>query len=159
MNIEDKIDHTFLKPTTTKKDVKKICEEAIAYNFAAVCIPPYFVRTAKFYLEESPVKIATVVGFPMGYSAIPTKVAEINRAMEEGADELDVVINVSAVKNGDWSHVRNEIDGVTIACHLKGKVIKVIIETSLLNKEEQKRVCKIPCSVGRRHGQGFFFET
>ena len=97
MNIEDKIDHTFLKPTTTKKDVKKICEEAIAYNFAAVCIPPYFVRTAKFYLEESPVKIATVVGFPMGYSAIPTKVAEINRAMEEGADELDVVISISAV--------------------------------------------------------------
>jgi len=145
MDIASKIDHTYLKPSTTKKEVIKLCEEAKEYGFAAVCIPPYFVSTAKYHLEDSDVKVATVVGFPMGYSAIPTKVAEINRALDEGVDELDIVVNVSAVKNGDWAHIKNEVSSVTRAAQLKGKIAKIILETGLLNKEEIKKLCKI-CS-------------
>ncbi len=106
------------------------------------------MRHAARILEDSPVKIATVVGFPMGYAAIPAKVEEVKRAIDEGADELDIVANIAAIKNGDWAHVRNDIDGVTIAVHLKGKKIKLILETGLLEEAEILKLCTICKDVG-----------
>lgn len=148
MELSNYIDHTILTSGCTIEDVKRICAEAEQYGFYAICIPPYYVRHAARILEDSPVKIATVVGFPMGYAAIPAKVEEVKRAIDEGADELDIVANIAAVKNGDWAHVRNDIDGVTIAVHLKGKKIKLILETGLLEEEEIIRLCSICKDVG-----------
>ena len=148
MDLAAYIDHTILIPNCTANDIKRVCEEAIEYGFFAVCIPPYYVRQAARLLEETPVKIVTVVGFPMGYAAIPAKVEEIKRAIDEGADEIDIVINITAVKNGDWAHVRNDIDGVTMAVHLKGKKVKVIFETALLEDIEILKLCNICKEVG-----------
>ncbi|MDQ6842785.1 MAG: 2-deoxyribose-5-phosphate aldolase, partial [Bacteroidota bacterium] len=99
MNIAKYIDHTILKPTTALAEIDKLCDEAIHYQFAAVCVPPLFVKKAKEFLNDSKVKVATVIGFPFGYSAIEAKVAEIVLAIVDGADELDMVINISAIKN------------------------------------------------------------
>ena len=143
MDINSAIDHTLLKPDITLADVERLCSEAIEHKFAAVCIPPYFVSKAAGFLAGSSVKLATVIGFPLGYSATVAKVAEIQRAIEEGADEFDVVINVAALKSGLWTEVRNDIDRMLTACHLRGKVIKVIIESGLLDKEEVERMCDI----------------
>lgn len=148
MDLSTYIDHTILIPNCTDKDIKRVCEEAIKHNFFAVCIPPYYVRSASRLLEDTGVKISTVVGFPLGYAAIPAKVEEIKRAIDEGADEIDIVANIAAVKNGDWAHVRNDIDGVTIAVHLKGKKIKMIIEVALLEEDELLKLCKICGEVG-----------
>lgn len=146
--LPDHIDHTILKIDTKNSDVKKLCNEAEANNFYAVCVPPYFVRNASILLKNNDVKIATVIGFPLGYSATPSKAAEIQKAIDDGADELDVVINVSAVKSGDWNYVQNDIKTVALATQMKGKVIKVILETGLLNKKEIKKLCEICTEVG-----------
>ena len=148
MELSKYIDHTILSPGCTSEDIKRICDEAKHFGFYAICIPPYYVRLAARELEDSPVKIATVVGFPMGYAAIPAKVEEIKRAIDEGADELDIVANIAAVKNGDWAHVRNDIDGVTIAVHLKGKKVKLIVEATLLTEAEIIKICTICREVG-----------
>lgn len=142
------IDHTTLKIDTKKADIKKLCNEAEVNNFYAVCVPPYFVQNASMVLKNSEVKIATVIGFPLGYSATPSKAAEIHKAIDDGADELDVVINVSAVKSGDWNYVQNDIKTVALATQMKGKIIKVILETGLLNKKEIKKLCEICAEVG-----------
>lgn len=143
MDLAHLIDHTILKPSCTWKDVEAVCQQAIEHGFAAVCIPPYYVKEASSFLEKESVKIATVIGFPMGYSAIAAKVEEIKRAIDEGADELDVVININAVKNANWNFVKNEIESLTTACHMKGKLIKLIIETGLLQKEELVKIADI----------------
>ncbi len=148
MELAKYIDHTILASGCTGEDIKRVCDEAKRYGFYAICIPPYYIRLAARELEESPVKIATVVGFPMGYAAIPAKVEEIKRAVDEGADEIDIVANIAAIKNGDWAHVRNDIDGVTIAVHLKGKKIKLILETALLEDAEILKICNICREVG-----------
>ncbi|MFK7772588.1 MAG: deoxyribose-phosphate aldolase [Saprospiraceae bacterium] len=142
------IDHTILKIDTKKTDIKKLCTEAEANNLYAVCVPPYFVQNASMLLKNSDVKIATVIGFPLGYSATPSKAAEIHKAIDDGADELDVVINVSAVKSGDWNYVQNDIKTVVLATQMKGKIIKVILETGLLNKKEIKKLCEICADAG-----------
>ena len=103
MDISSYIDHTILKPTATLTEVEKICAEAIEYHFAAVCIPPLYVKKVDEILRNSPVKVATVIGFPFGYEAIEAKVAEIVLAIVDGADELDMVINISSIKNNDWN--------------------------------------------------------
>ena len=143
MSLANLIDHTLLKPDSSLTDIEKLCHEAIQHKFAAVCIPPYFVREAKDLLADTKVKVATVIGFPMGYAATPSKVEEIKRALDEGADELDVVANVSAIKSNNWNYVKNDIDSATRAVHLKGKAIKLIIETTLLSEEEIRKVCEI----------------
>lgn len=120
----------------------------MVHEFAAVCVPPYYVDEASRVLDGSKVKVATVIGFPMGYSAIPAKVEEIKRAIIDGVDEMDVVVNISAIKKADWAHVRNEVDSITRAAHLKGKIIKLIFETALLNKEEIAQLCKICSDIG-----------
>ncbi len=142
------IDHTTLKIDTKKTDIEKLCSEAEENKFYAVCVPPYFVRNASMLLKDSEVKIATVIGFPLGYSATPSKAAEIQKAIDDGADELDVVINISAVKSGDWNYVQNDIKTVALATQMKGKVIKIILETGLLNKKEIKKLCEICTEVG-----------
>jgi deoxyribose-phosphate aldolase len=148
MELASFIEHTLLKPDAISAQIKQLCEEAKTYNFAGVCIPPYFVPDAKFYLDETTVKIVTVVGFPMGYTSISSKVEEVKRAVDDGADEIDMVVNLCAVKDGKWAHVRNDIDSVTRATHLKGKVMKLILETGLLQQPEIKKLCEICLEMG-----------
>lgn len=146
--LSDYIDHTTLKANTRLRDIEKLCQEAKEHNFFAVCIPPYFVRNATRLLRENEVKVATVIGFPMGYSATPSKAAEIHKAIDDGADEIDVVINLSAVKSRDWNYVKNDIETMTVAAQMKGKSIKVILETAILNKREIKKLCDICVAAG-----------
>ena len=123
-------------------DIKRLCQEAVEHNFYAVCVPPYFVSKVEQELQNSSVKIATVIGFPYGYSETPIKVAEARRCIEEGADELDIVINISAVKSGDWNYVRTEIEQMATTVRLKGKICKLILELSVLSTKK-------PCGSSR----------
>ena len=143
MNIASYIDHTILKPTTLMTDVERICNEAKEYQFAAVCIPPLFVKKAKQFIEGSNVKLATVIGFPFGYSAVEAKIAETVLSIVDGADELDVVINISAIKNNDWQFLANEINNIMPIIKNKNKVIKVIIESGILTNDEIIKCCDI----------------
>lgn len=142
-NLHQYIDHTILKPTTLIADIEKLCNEAKQYNFAAVCVPPNFVKKAKSLLEGTAVKVATVIGFPFGYSAVESKIAEIVLAMVDGADELDVVINISAIKNGDWVYLANEINHIMPVVKSKNKVIKIIIESGVLTDDEIIKCCEL----------------
>ena len=137
------IDHTILKPTTLISDIEKLCTEAKQYGFAAVCVPPNFVKKAKEQTEGSNVKVATVIGFPFGYSAVESKIAEILLAIVDGADELDMVINISAIKNNDWLYLADEINHIMPIIRSKNKVIKVIIESGILTDEEIIKCCDI----------------
>ncbi|HEY4876415.1 MAG TPA: deoxyribose-phosphate aldolase [Puia sp.] len=148
MNICSYIDHTLLKPTATVTDINKVCEEALQYNFAAVCIPPLFVKEAKKRTQNSTVKVATVIGFPFGYSAIEAKIAEIILAIVDGVDELDVVINISAIKNNDWQYLANEINTILPIVQSKQKLIKVIIESGVLTDKEIIRCCTLYGTAG-----------
>jgi deoxyribose-phosphate aldolase len=137
------IDHTILKPTCLVSDIQKVCEEAKQHAFAAVCVPPNFVKLAKELTAGSNVKVATVIGFPFGYSATEAKIAEIILAMVDGADELDVVANISAIKNGDWMAIADEINHIMPVIRSKGKVVKIIIESGVLTDEEIIKCCDI----------------
>lgn len=141
MKLERYIDHTLLKPDCTGPQIKSLCEEAVRHNFVAVCVPPYYVRETAIILEKQDVKVATVIGFPFGYASTPSKVEEIKRAIDEGASEMDAVINLCAVKNQNWNYLRNEIESLATVCHIRGKVIKVILETGLLAMEEIEKIC------------------
>jgi deoxyribose-phosphate aldolase len=142
------IDHTLLKPGILISDVEKICHEAIAYQFAAVCIPPLFVKQAVTFCKGSNIKVATVVGFPFGYSSIESKIAEIVLAMVDGVDELDVVINFTAIKNNDWELVANEINHIISIVKSKNTTLKTIIESGVLTPEEIIRCCDIYGAAG-----------
>ena len=132
------IDHTQLRQTATTADIKKLCAEAREYGFASVCVQPVYVARCRRFLDDCPqVKIACVVGFPMGENVIPVKVYETKRAVADGADEIDMVICISAVKNGDYAYVKREVKKVVRAA--QGRPVKVILETSLLTKEEMVR--------------------
>lgn len=148
MNIAPYIDHTVLKQTTTMADVEKVCKEALEYGFAAVCVPPLYVKKAKEFLGESEIKVATVIGFPFGYCAIEAKVAEMVLAIVDGADELDMVANVSAIKNGDWTFIANEINTIMPIVRNKNKEIKVIIESGILTEDEIIKCCDIYGAAG-----------
>src|SRR5688572_19589416 len=143
MNISACIDHTFLKQDTTTADVKKICLEAIEYGFAAVCIPPPLVQHAKAATRESGVKVARVIGFPFGYSVARAKLHEAQQAMEDGADELDVVINLVALKSKAWKYLESEIKFIIEAAHKKNRLIKVIIESGILTEDEIVQCCDL----------------
>ncbi len=148
MQLNKYIDHTILKPTTLVGDIEKLCAEAIQYQFAAVCVPPPFVKLAKQLVQGTSVKVATVIGFPFGYSAVEAKIAEIVLAMIDGADELDVVINLIALKNNDWQYLANEINHIMPVAKSKGKVVKIIIETGLLTDDEIIKCCDIYAAAG-----------
>src|SRR3954470_22693639 len=113
MNIASYIDHTILKPTTSLAEVEQVCREAAEYGFAAVCIPPPFVKRAKALLSPTEIKTATVIGFPFGYSATEAKVAETVLALVDGADEIDMVINLIALKMNDWEFLVREVKMIT----------------------------------------------
>lgn len=148
MNITAYIDHTVLKPTTTQADIIKLCTEALENNFAAVCVPPLFVKMSKKMVANSTVKVATVIGFPFGYSAIEAKVAEIILAIIDGADELDVVVNISAIKNNDWQFLANEINTLMPIIRKQQKVIKIIIESGILTNAEIIKCCDLYGAAG-----------
>ncbi|MCS6934090.1 MAG: deoxyribose-phosphate aldolase [Chitinophagales bacterium] len=143
MNIASRIDHTLLKPDCNEREIKKLCAEAKEYGFAAVCVPPYFVRKCRRWLEGTPVKVATVVGFPMGYANTPAKVEEARRAIDEGAHEVDMVINIIALKAGDFNYLKNELTSAGTIVQLRGGKLKVILETGLLSEEEIIAACKL----------------
>ena len=141
MELNKYIDHTNLKNTATLKDIEKLCNEAIEYNFASVCVYPYYVTLASKLLKGTNVEVCTVVGFPSGESTKETKVFEAINAVENGATEIDMVINVSALKNKDYKYIKEEIEEIRDA--IDGKVLKVIIETCLLTKEEIIKMTEI----------------
>ncbi|WP_371731582.1 deoxyribose-phosphate aldolase [Thermococcus sp. MV11] len=144
------IDHTNLKPYATKDDIIKLCDEAIEYNFYAVCVNPYRVRLAKEYLREkkADVKVASVIGFPLGATPTEVKVFEAKRALEDGADELDMVINIGAMKDRDYDYVKRDIEEVVKVAHEKGAKVKVIIETCYLTEEEKVKACELAKEAG-----------
>jgi len=142
-DISSFIDYTLLEPTTTLSDIEQLCKEAIEHNFAAVCLPPLFVKKAKEFTSGSLVKVNTVIGFPYGYSAIEAKLAEIILAMVDGADELDMNINITALKNEDWQYLAREINTILPIVQGKGKVLKVVVESSLLSADELIKCCDI----------------
>lgn len=142
------IDHTILKPTALITEIEKICAEAMEYEFAAVCVPPPFVKKSKEFLQETKVKVATVIGFPFGYSAVEAKLAEILLAMVDGADELDVVVNILAIKNNDWQYAANEISHIMPVVKSKEKTIKIIIESGVLTSDELLKCCELYGAAG-----------
>jgi deoxyribose-phosphate aldolase len=148
MQIASYIDHTVLKPTTTIADIEKLCAEALQYKFAAVCVPPLFVKKAVSLVKGSTVKVATVIGFPFGYSVVEAKVAELVLAIIDGADELDIVINISAIKNNDWQFLANEINTMMPIIKNKNKVVKIIIESGILTDDEIIKCCTVYAAAG-----------
>ena len=148
MKLNQYIDHTLLKPATLLTDIEKLCKEAQQYEFAAVCVPPVFVKKAKEILQHTTIKTATVIGFPLGYSAIEAKIAETVLAMVDGADELDMVINITALKNNDWQFLANEINHILPLVKQQNRIIKVIIESGILTDSEIIRCCELYGAAG-----------
>ncbi|HKV38856.1 MAG TPA: deoxyribose-phosphate aldolase [Blastocatellia bacterium] len=142
------IDHTLLKPEATRDDILKLCEEGAEYGFASVCLNPVWVREAACALRGSGVKVCTVVGFPLGANNADTKAYEVRRAIFDGARELDMVINIGALKSGDDDLVLKDIGGVVQACHEAGCLTKVILENALLTDEEKVRACLLAKVAG-----------
>lgn len=143
LSINQYIDHTILKPTTLIADIEKLCNEATQYQFAAVCVPPNFIKKSKILTQGSGVKVATVIGFPFGYSAIEAKLAEVLLAIVDGADELDIVINISAIKNNDWQYLANEINHLMPIIIQNNKTVKIIIESGVLTDDEIIKCCQL----------------
>lgn len=142
------IDHTLLKPDATEAMIEQLCKEAVQYGFASVCVNPTHVRLAASLVAGGEVKVCAVVGFPLGATTTKEKVAETQNAIEAGATEIDMVINIGAVKSGDDEFTRAQITAVTETCHHHHALCKVIIETSYLTNEEKVRVCKIAREAG-----------
>ena len=148
MNIAKYIDHTNLKSYATKEDIIKLCEEAKKYGFYAVCVNPYRVKLAKEHLKGTDIKVASVIGFPLGATPTEVKVFEAKKALENGADELDMVINIGALKDKNYEYVKKDIEDVTKVAHEKGAIVKVIIETCYLTEEEKEIACKLAVEAG-----------
>ena len=142
------IDHTILKPEATRNDVIKICREARQYNFASVCVNPYWVPLVKSELAGSPVLVCTVVGFPLGATSTEAKVCETENSIRAGAQEIDMVINVGALRSGDTEAVRKDVEGVVQAAHRGRAIVKVILETALLDDTQKTVACQICKAAG-----------
>lgn len=142
------IDHTMLKPDATPAEIEKLCQEAVQYEFAAVCVNPVHVRQAARHLRGTPVVVCSVVGFPLGASPTAAKVYETRRAIRDGAREIDMVINIGALKAGRDSEVRDDIKGLVDACHENRTHLKVIIEAALLTDDEKTRACRLSAEAG-----------
>ena len=141
------IDHTLLRQTATMADIRKLCTEAREYGFASVCVQPVYVAACRNLLDDAPhIKIACVVGFPMGENVTETKIFETKRAIADGADEIDMVICISAVKNGEYGYVKREIKKVVKAA--RGNPVKVILETSLLTRDEMLKAAACARDAG-----------
>lgn len=147
MDIKSMIDHTILKPDAKKDEIQALCQEAKEFGFYAVCVNPYYVSLCKDLLEGSKVKIATVIGFPLGANTSDIKALETKKAIDDGADEIDMVINIGALKDGDYGVVRDDIKAVVEAAKGRARV-KVIIETSLLTDDEKIKACELSLEAG-----------
>ena len=147
MNIAETIDHTYLKADCNSKIVGELCSEAIKYGFASVCVPPNFVHQAADLLSNESVKVCTVIGFPLGYQTTETKVFETNNAIRNGATEIDMVIPVGQLKEGNFNAVQQDIQSVYDACQSQTVILKVIIETALLSEEDKLKVLEICSSI------------
>lgn len=143
--ILSRVDHTLLAQTATWDEIKALCDDAITYRTASVCIPPSLVKMAKSYVGER-MKICTVIGFPNGYSTSEVKIFETQQALDDGADEIDMVINLGAVKEGKYDRVLQEIREIKSVCG--GHILKVIIETCFLTKEEKIHLCHVVTDSG-----------
>lgn len=146
MKMNKYFDHTLLAANATRSEVEQLCKEAKEYDFMSVCVNPYFVPLAKKELAGSDVEVCTVIGFPLGQMSTKAKVFEANDAVKMGADEVDMVINVSALKDQDYDYVRNEIHEIKEAC--EGKLLKVILECCYLSKEEIKKASELAKEAG-----------
>lgn len=146
--ILSKVDHTLLKQESTWEQIREICDDGIKYGTASVCIPPSFVKAAKEYVGEK-LKICTVIGFPNGYNTTAVKCFETEDAVQNGADEIDMVINIGWVKEKKWEELLNEIKAVKNSC--QGRLLKVIIETCLLTEEEKVKMCEIVSESGAEY--------
>jgi deoxyribose-phosphate aldolase len=156
INLASHIDHTILKPTTTHIEIEKICKEAREWGFAAVCVPPPMVVEAVGLVKGRAgghagvrgVQVATVIGFPFGYSTVRAKLAEVEQAIADGADELDIVINLIDLKGGNWPALEEEMKVLTERAHAAGRLVKVIIESGVLTDEEIIHCCELYARVG-----------
>jgi deoxyribose-phosphate aldolase len=143
------IDHSILHPTYTDEDLKRQCEIAKKYNVASVCVKPYAVRQAVQMLKESDIPVGCVIGFPHGNSSVDVKVFESEQACNDGAVEIDMVINIGKLLSGDWNYVEKEIKAITETCHRNNAIIKVIFETDYVTRRDDKiRLCEICTLVG-----------
>ncbi|MEE9374302.1 MAG: deoxyribose-phosphate aldolase [Saprospiraceae bacterium] len=140
-SIAQRIDHTALRADLTKDDIFEHCQSAIKYRFKTVCIPPYFVKYAKELIFESQTGVCSIIGFPLGYNGISSKTEETKTLLDQGCDEIDFVINIAAVKSGDWKTIDDEMDRLVTVVHLKNKVVKAILETCMLTTEEIEILC------------------
>lgn len=143
--IFSKVDHTELSVTAVFDDIKQLCDDAVNYKTASVCIAPCYVKAAKEYVNDK-MKVCTVIGFPNGYNTTETKVFETKQALDNGADEIDMVINIGMLKEKRYKDIFDEITEIRKAC--EGKILKVIIETCLLSDKEKIQMCKIVSQTG-----------
>ncbi len=146
-NLHRYIEHTILKPTVTGKEIDSIVKEAIEHQFIGVCVPPFWVKRASREIGTADTQLVTVIGFPLGYNMTEVKVEEMKLAMRDGADEMDLVLNVSAIKDGiPWPKI--ELAKCSKLAHEEGKILKVIIETAYLTHDEIIKVCKLCSDAG-----------
>lgn len=148
MKLNQYIDHTLLKADANLEQVQKLCQEAKENQFFSVCINSYFVKAAVEMLRGSDVKVCTVVGFPLGASTMETKRFEAMKAVAEGAKEIDMVMNISAVKSGNWQYVLDDMSSLAQVTHQQGAILKVILETCLLTNEEKTKACELAVKAG-----------
>jgi deoxyribose-phosphate aldolase len=142
------IDHTILKPEATRDEVRQVCAEALKYEFASVCVNPFWTKFVAAELRDSPVKVCTVAGFPLGATSTAGKVAETLATLRDGAEEIDMVINIGALRGGERDIVKQDIQGVVLASHGHGAIVKVIIETALLDDAQKIVACKLSQDAG-----------
>lgn len=142
------IDHTALKPDTTTAQIDKLCEEAIQFGFATVCVNPVWIKRAANNLSDTDVGVATTVGFPLGANVSQVKAMEARVALQDGATEIDMVMNIGALKDGQYDVVRDDIAQVTEVTREAGAICKVIIEAALLTDEEKRRACRLAQEAG-----------
>ena len=150
LELARRIDHTLLRPSSTCADVERLCEEAVKYQFASVCVLPYWVRLATYHLEGSDVAVGTVVGFPLGANMSAVKLYEAEQALATGATELDMVVALPALKSGDWRAVRHEIEQIASLCRSAkpAAVLKVIIECCYLTPQEKIQATRVVAESG-----------
>ena len=148
MEINRIIDHTLLKPESTEEQIDKLLEEAKEYNFFSVCVNPVWVKKCAESLKDSNVKVCTVIGFPLGANTKETKAFETKNALSNGADEIDMVINIGLLKSKKFDAVKEEIEELAKICHNEGAILKVILENCLLTKEEIVKACEISDEAG-----------
>ncbi|MDQ3072749.1 MAG: deoxyribose-phosphate aldolase [Bacteroidota bacterium] len=141
------IEYTLLAQQANKPAIEKLCQEAIDAGFFGVCVPPFFVQAAAQYLAATSLSVITVAGFPFGYSTMQAKAEETRKALVDGADEVDMVMNISAFRSGQLTYVQDEIQRLATLCHMHGKLLKVIIETAILDNDDISIACSL-CAEG-----------